>query len=180
MQNGLDGYRRWLEGDREAFSETVIAYNKKLIYYIGGLTGRFGDAEDLASEVFLRLLVKKPRFKEEEQLSSWLYKTARNLSLDALRKRKTEPAELDGEAAEEAELADALIASEEQRALHTALSALTPDYRDVLILLYFGELSYERAAAVMKKNTAQIRNLAFRAKKSLREKLERMDFHHED
>ena len=90
MQTGLDGYRAWLGGQREALESTVVAYNKKLIYYIGSVLHDYGGAEDLASETFLRLLIKKPKFGEEGQLASWLYKTARNLAFDKHRRGRYE------------------------------------------------------------------------------------------
>lgn len=180
MQTGYDGYEKWLKGDREALSVTVSAYNKRLIYYVGALIGSYAEAEDVVSETFVRLLVKKPRFREEAQLTSWLYKTARNISFDYLRRHKNAADELSEELADRTELEKSLVESEEQQMLHRALDELNRDYRDVLILLYFGELSYEQAGAVMKKNLTQIRNLAFRARASLKEKLERMGFQHEN
>ena len=180
MQTGLDGYKGWLDGDREAFAQTVAAYNKKLIYYIGSMVKDFPDAEDIASEVFLRLLLKKPSIGSEEQLGAWLYKTARNLAIDLQRKsRFSSDGELP-ETADEEELIEAVVKNENKKQLHAALSRLNPDYREVLILLYFGELSYAQAAKVMKKNEAQIRNLAFRARQSLKEQLERMGFTYEN
>lgn len=180
MQTGLEGYKQWRGGDREAFADTVAAYNKKLIYYVGNLIGSYEEAEDLVSEAFLCLLMKKPSFDSEEQLAAWLFKTARNLCFDLMRKRKTDPFELSDDLPVDGELLSAVVKDETARELHDTMKELSPDYRDVLILLYFGGFSYDQAGAVMKKNTAQIKNLAFRAKQSLKEKLERKGFHYEN
>ena len=178
---GLNGYNAWLCGDREALAGTVEAYNKKLIYYIGSVLHDYVAAEDLASETFLRLLIKKPKFGEEGQLASWLYKTARNLAFDAHRRGKYEDADAEiPESADEEELLGVVLQNERQKMLHEAMKGLKEEYREVLLLLYFSELSYEEAGRAMKKNQAQIRNLAYRAKQSLKEKLERMGFTYEE
>ena len=60
-----------------------------------------------------------------------------------------------------------------QETLRTALNGLREDYRTILHLLYFEELSYEQAAKVMKKSRKQIDNLAYRAKLALKVRLEK-------
>ena len=61
-----------------------------------------------------------------------------------------------------------LIVDEERRAVSAALERLPEDFRTVLHLIYFEELSYEEAAKVMKKNRKQVDNLLYRAKNALR------------
>lgn len=182
MTNGLDGYRAWLSGSRDALESTVGAYNKRLIFYIFGMLGDTSSAEDTAADTFLRLLVKKPKFDSEEQLCTWLYKVARNLALDRLRKKKS--GDLPLESAEEREDREALLGevldSERKTQLYSALSELNDEYRSVLTLLYFEELSYTDVARVLSKNEKQVKNLAFRARAALKEKLERMGFTYEE
>ena len=60
--------------------------------------------------------------------------------------------------------------------LYLALEKLNDDYRQVLILLYFEDMSREELSAVLGKSRKQIYNLAERGKKALREELERMGF----
>ena len=182
MLQGLEGYNGWLSGSTEQLESTVTAYNKRLIYYIFSITGNPDGAEDLASDVFVRLLMKKPRFRCEEQLSSWLFKTAHNLAEDALRKRKGASVPLD-EAPEqpgESEVLDELLQNDRMKTLHAALSELSGDYRSVLTLFYFDGLSYAQIASVLKKNEKQIRNIAYRAKIRLKDQLERMGFEYEN
>lgn len=57
---------------------------------------------------------------------------------------------------------------------------INPEYREVLHLLYFEDMSYDEAAAVLKKNNKQIKNLVYRAKKSLKIALEKEGFNYED
>ena len=59
------------------------------------------------------------------------------------------------------------------------METLNPDYRQVLYLTYFEELSNSEAARVMKKSCRQIENLLYRAKQALRSKLEKEGFEYE-
>ena len=182
MLQGLDGYNGWLSGVPGMLESTVTAYNKRLIYYIFSVTGQIDGAEDLASETFIRLLMKKPRFRCEEQLSSWLFKTAHNLAEDSLRRRRRAPIPLDDapEIQTENDILDELMLNEQMKKLHAALSDLPADYRSVLTLFYFDGLSYAQIAAVLKKNEKQIKNIAYRARSKLKDQLERMGFAYED
>ena len=67
---------------------------------------------------------------------------------------------------------DIFLREESARQLHCALNGLREEYRTVLHLLYFEELSYEEAAKVMKKSRKQIDNLVNRAKQALKARLE--------
>ena len=62
---------------------------------------------------------------------------------------------------------------ERNRVLHCCMSEITPDYREVLYLTYFEDMSYAQAAEVTGKTVKQITNMVYRGKKSLRRLLER-------
>ena len=64
--------------------------------------------------------------------------------------------------------------------MHQALKRISPDYRQVLWLTFFEDMSGKEVGKVMKKNSRQIRNLLYRAKQSLKEELEKEDFDYED
>ena len=80
------------------------------------------------------------------------------------------------ELAEEPEgrlLAEEVIRTEERnRVLHCCMSEINPDYREVLYLTYFEDMSYAQAAEVTGKTVKQITNMVYRGKKSLRRLLE--------
>ena len=64
--------------------------------------------------------------------------------------------------------------------MHRALHRLKPEYSQVLYLLYFEDFDNSQTAVIMKKSKRQIENLAYRAKKSLRQELEKEDFVYEE
>ena len=71
-----------------------------------------------------------------------------------------------------------ILREERYRQLYEAISQLREEYRQILILLYFEDMSHEEAWRIMKKNRKQIYNLAERSRTALREQLERMGFDH--
>ena len=62
---------------------------------------------------------------------------------------------------------------ERNRILHFCMDEMNPDYREVLYLTYFEDMSYAQAAEVTGKTVKQITNMVYRGKESLRRLLER-------
>lgn len=91
------------------------------------------------------------------------------------RKKNRRQAPLEGSSqfpiADELALEDRLCRDDARRQLLHALDSLPADYREVLYLLYFEELSPGEAAKVMKKTKKQIENLSYRGRQALKEKL---------
>ena len=139
-------------------------------------------AEDAAADAFVKLLVKKPRLKDDFAFRTYLFRMGRNCAIDLLRKEKRR-GETDAEEIEESadafSLETQLLKEERDRCLHTALKALKSEYRDVLHLLYFEEMDYKTAATAMGKNVKQVTNLAYRAKGALKKILEEKGFDYE-
>ena len=81
---------------------------------------------------------------------------------------------------EEQSLEQSYIKEERKLVVHKALSELTTDYRTILWLVYFEGFSNKEAAIVLKKSERQIKNLLYRAKLSLKSKLEKEGFIYEE
>ena len=64
---------------------------------------------------------------------------------------------------------DNIIKTEEQKHIHNALTKLPKDYKTVLYLIYFEDMSYSEIEKIMRKNNKQIKNLAYRARLALKE-----------
>lgn len=168
-------YRRFLNGDEQAFDELMNALFFKLVFFIDSYVHDRHTAEDLAVDVFADLVLHRHRYNFKSSLKSYLFMRGRCRAIDCLRHRKvlsfvelSEIAELadDGKTLEEL-----LLTDERKRAVHTALNALPEDQRTAVHLVYFEEMSYKEAATVMKKTAKQVDNLLVRAKKALRDLL---------
>ena len=72
------------------------------------------------------------------------------------------------------------IKKEQKITVHKAMRKLAPEYRQVLWLVYFDELSNKEAAKVMKKSVRSIESLLYRARKALKSQLETEGFDYEN
>ncbi|MBR6967750.1 MAG: RNA polymerase sigma factor [Ruminococcus sp.] len=185
MDNGASSYRRFRdEGDTDGLAEIIRDYKDGLIFYLCSIVGNIHTAEDLAEDTFVLLGTKKPRDKGSGRFRTWLYTIGRNLAIDYLRKsRRT--AEVSVEEApelvsDEDSLEEAYLREERKIAVHRGMRRLSPEYRQVLWLIYFEEFSNREAAAVMKKSVHGIETLVSRARKALRKQLEMEGFEYED
>ena len=88
--------------------------------------------------------------------------------------------ELEGTAGDRFDLEQNYLVEEQKIVLHQALNRLHTEYRQVLWLLYFEDLSHAETAAVMGKTSRQMKNLVFRAKNALRSELEKEGFVYEE
>ncbi len=171
MDNGASSYRRFLDGDKEAFNEIITEYRDGLTFFIDRYVNDIWAAEDIAIDVFTELIVYKHRYNFKVKLKTYLYMMGRSRALDYLKRRKkitfTELTEGEEIASREL-LEDAILADERKKVLHQAMTQLSKEMQEVLHLIYFEELSYEEAAKVMKKNKKQIDNLLYRSKEKLR------------
>lgn len=174
MDNGANSYHRFLEGDNSALEDIVELYNKKLILFLNTYVSDLTAAEDLAADTFLELILKRPRFKQESSFKTYLFKIGRNNALDHLKKQARHPSVPldDMQLTEQAQFLDEIIEDEQRKELRGAIDRLHPDYRHILHLLYFEDLSYSDAAAVLKKSVKQINNLSYRAKNALKAAIE--------
>ena len=71
MENGAECYRRFLDGDRDALVEIIREYRDGMILFVDGVVNNFSLAEDIVQEVFIKLVVKKPKYSENESLSNF-------------------------------------------------------------------------------------------------------------
>lgn len=184
MDNGESSYRRYLDGDDNAFVEIIDTYKAGLTLYLCTFTGDVIRAEELMEDTFAKLFIKKPRFSGKSSFKTWLYAIARNLAVDAHRRGamiSDTPIEDTELRTDEEESVERMYIKEERKLmLHRALGKLKPDYRQVLYLVYFEDMDYIGAAAVMKKSRTQVKNLIARAKSSLRTELLKEGFVYED
>lgn len=172
-------YARFLQGDNKALEELIGIHKESLTLFLYSFIKNMSEAENMMIDVFAQLVVSGVKFKGNSTFKTYLFSIGRNEACRYLKKNKRylpleniENSVLDDKSFSEMNL----LKEERNRNLYNAISALSSDYRQVLILLYFEEMSYRGAAEVMKKNEKQITNLAYRAKKALKEKLNSRGF----
>ena len=183
MDNGASSYRRFLDGDRNSFTELVTEYWDGLTLYLTGFTDNTAEAEEFAEEVFLKLYADKPDYSGKSSFKTWLYAVGRNTALNMLRKRrKLREAPLDDfyDVSDREDIERKHIHDENKKLLYNAMEKLCGDYRQVLYLVYFENFGVAETAEIMHKNERQISNLLYRAKAALKKKLEKEGFEYEE
>jgi RNA polymerase sigma-70 factor, ECF subfamily len=174
---------RILGGERDRFTELVRRYEKRVVNYVYRITHRYEEAHDLAQEVFVKVYLALDRYDPKYQFSTWLFRIAQNASIDALRKKSifevplARPTEDDTQ--KEREFADggvspyrALKNKQLALAIEKAVGNLPPDYRELIQLRHFAELSYEEIASMKKLPLGTVKNKLFRARNLLKSELE--------
>lgn len=172
-------YDQFLKGDNDALEKLIEIHKEGLTLFIFGFLNNMADAQDMMIDVFAQLVISAGKFKGKSTLKTYLFTIARNEALKYIRKNKRNYNfdDISENLYYENDSLDInLLKKEENAQLYLAMSKLPIDYRNVLFLLYFEEMTYKEAAFVMKKTEKQITNLAYRSKKALKEKLEKGGF----
>ena len=127
-------------------------------------------AEDIASDVFMRLLeAVQKRQGPQTNLRGWLFSTASNAVNDRLRRQYRRPTEalMETMQDEEANVQAQVDLREQTRSFHSAFAKLTPEQQHVLALRFGLGYSLEETAESLSKNSNTIKGLQFRALASL-------------
>lgn len=158
-----------IAGDTDAFGELYSRHLDAIYRYIYFRIGDVHDAEDLTEMTFLRAWESLPSYKSQgSPFTSWLYRIAHNLTVDYYRRNKTHQsfAQVDREALldqEQAGLMQKLIANEEVQELAKALSRLTEEQQQVIILRFIQGLDHTEVARHLNKTDGACRMLQYRA-----------------
>lgn len=172
MEQDASSYRRYLDGDKAAFSEILTEFRDPVTFFIQRYVHDICAAEDIAADVFMDLIVHPHRYNFRSSLRTYLFMVARSRALDWLRHRKrheTVPlSEAEDTVADEADLEEQVLQNDEKRRLHAAIAKLPEDQQIAVHLVYFEDRSYADTARIMKKSAKQVDNLLYRAKAALR------------
>ncbi len=131
--------------DRAAFGRLFDHFAPRLKAVIMRSGTSSGQAEEIVQDVMLTIWRKAAQFDPERaQVSAWVYQIARNRQIDVLRKEnRPVPEELGYEPEGEPDAARVLSVEQEAGHLRQALSALTPEQRQVIEQVYFGEMTHQ-------------------------------------
>lgn len=162
--------RRVQEGDKDAFGEIVERYEDKIRRYVLRLTGGGEEVDDLVQEVFVSAYVNIQGFDTAKKFSSWIYRIAHNKVVDYF--KKIRPQSLDNEdwlPENKKLIEEVLIEKEEKERVWRAVMELELKYREVIILYYFEEKSYEEIGDILHLSVSNVGVTLCRAKKKLKE-----------
>lgn len=160
--------------DNHLLRQLYQKYQKEIYLYLYSLCRNRDLAEDLMQETFLKAILSLPN--DHTNMRAWLYMVGRNLYFNHRKKdSKHIPLEDIGDNLIDdisSEVLEHLLLDERRRLLYQALQHINEGKREILILQYFGGLSQKEIASLLQKTPENIRILAHRGKKELREYME--------
>ena len=170
-------YSRFLaEHNEEDFRVLLERHKENLMLFLYSFVHNMEDAEELMLDAYAEAAAGA-NYSGKSTFKTWLFSIGKNMALMRLRKQRFTA----GDSVEKTEETTAppelnILREERNRQLYEALRQLKEEYRQILILLYFEDMSHEEAGRIMGKSRKQIYNLAERGRAALREQLERMGF----
>ncbi|MCG3180124.1 MAG: ECF RNA polymerase sigma-E factor [Phycisphaerae bacterium] len=172
------------DGREEAFAQLIKRNQHKVFSIIFRFVGDRAEAEDLVQEVFLRVYRTVGRYEPTARFSTWLYRIATNISLNAIRNRsrfhtvslevkQDDSEEFHRDIADEDSPAphDAMDQDELGRVVMAAIEQLPGQQRAAIILNKYEGLSYEDVAEILACSVMAVKSLLSRARSNLKTKL---------
>ena len=157
---------RCLRGERSAFEPLVKRYERVLFSVALRLVGNYEDARDATQNAFVAAYEHLETFDPERKFFSWIYRILVNESLNLRRAQRTaEP--LSESLPTESGAFDAVAASEEHDRIQRALLSLSAEYREVVVLRHFADLSYDAIAEAVGVPEKTVKSRLFSARKRL-------------
>lgn len=166
-----------LAGDQQAFAALVEAYQTPVYNLSYRMLGNAAEAEDAAQEAFVRAYLQLKTYDPTKRFSSWLFSIVAHYCIDQLRRRRFSWSTLESLTGRDSQDHGALdpedcaLSNEEGRELQRALMLLPENYRLVLILRYWQDLSYEEIMAVTRISESALKTRLHRAREMLAEKM---------
>lgn len=164
--------QRARRGDAAAFEQLVTAYRDRVYRLALRLCGNGADADEAAQEAFLAAWRGLPNFRGESRFSTWLYQLATHAAIDLMRREKRHAAgDIDEVDAPDSAPSPHQQAerNEQRQAVREAVLALPPEQRQVIVLRFMEELSYEEIGAALHLPVGTVKSRLNRAKAALRE-----------
>lgn len=167
-------------GDREAFGEIVAAWREKAFRVARGIVGNEEDARDLSQDAFVRAYKALARFDLKRRFGPWFMRILRNRCLNHKDRRSsrgkisldqlTEENHVQFEA-RTTDPVERIQAGQEAKALQKAIATLKPEFREIIALFHFEDMSYQQIADHLGIPIGTVMSRLFHARKALKTRL---------
>jgi RNA polymerase sigma-70 factor (ECF subfamily) len=159
-------------GDDGAFGELVTRHQTGVFNVCFRILHEHVEAEDMAQETFIRAHGKLGSFDTERPFGPWIRRVAANVCLNHLESKKNTVELNDEKDADESQSLEKQVeVRERSEQIRAALASLPVNYRAVIELRHYQEMSYEEIALELHIPLSDVKSNLFRARKLLAEKL---------
>lgn len=174
MEIDVEIINRVKKGNKEAYGIIVKKYMKKAYFVALGLVGDSNDALDLSQTAFIKAYRSLSSFDQKRPFLPWFYAILRNLCLNFVKRKKVIPMI----PLEEANQSDPALCQKDHREdmkeiVAKAISSLSYEERELILLKYFQEYSYKEMAQILNCPVGTIMSRLYYARKKLKRNLEK-------
>lgn len=171
-----------LDGETALYTDLVQRYRGRLVNYLNRFLGNIDESQELSQEVFLKVYRALDRYNPTYRFSTWLFRVAQNAAIDLLRKRRLKLVPMqrfgfDGEPrerefpSEERDPYRVFRNLERRDAISAAIDGLKDEYRELIQLRHFAEMTYEEIAEFKGMPLGTVKNKLFRGRRVLKARL---------
>lgn len=161
--------------DAAVLQTLVEQYQYRLFRYLVSLLGRRDGVDDLVQETWLRVLERGGSYDGHSRFEPWLFRVARNIALDAMRKRplfrgNSNERDVAGPPLASGEPSPYVLAArtEDAERLAHSLQSLDPVYREALVLRFQEDLSLHEISAIVAAPVSTVASRIYRGLATLR------------
>ena len=159
-------------GDKDALAGLIERYQAPLRYFISRLSANPETAEDIFQDTWLTVIRRIHSLKKTDAFSTWLYRIARNKVYQQFRRKKI-LSELDENIAVPNNTENDVFSPEDAAKVHRCLKELLPEYREVLMLRFLEQMSYEQISQVINCRLGTVKSRIHYAKLALKKEMEK-------
>jgi RNA polymerase sigma-70 factor, ECF subfamily len=170
-------------GDDASFELLLRKYRTPLVNFLHRMVRDPAAAEDLAQEVFLRVYRARKKYEASAKFTTWLFRIATNLALNALRDGRNHRMEVSLDATGEDDepvlelpsrapgAVERMIERDRAKLIRRAVMALPEKQRAAVLLHKYQEMDYADIAGILDCSESALKSLLFRAYEALRVEL---------
>ncbi|MBO7213205.1 MAG: sigma-70 family RNA polymerase sigma factor, partial [Rikenellaceae bacterium] len=169
------------DGDRRAFDELFGRYQESIRQmYLQRTGGNEPDSNDMLQNTFIKVYLNLDRYNPEYTFCQWIFTIARNTFIDYTRRKREFMVSIDASdnfsnvcmpASQQPTPEERMIITQHSRELNMILDNMAPRYRDVIILRFFNEYSYDEIAEKLNVPIGTVKTLIHRAREILLSKI---------
>jgi RNA polymerase sigma-70 factor, ECF subfamily len=162
-------------GDRRALEEVIRHYQDRVAGFIISIVGRESDYEDLCQTAFVKMAFALPKLRSPEIFEPWLFRIARNVCIDHLRRLRWRRIFVPFTREHEQVSVEEPEEGNRTSAFEAALLQLPTEQRELIGLLRERDWSYEQLAQITSSSVSAVGTRLFRARARLRKLLKEIE-----
>ena len=173
------------EGDGPSFGVLLDKHRSTVVHFLYRMVQNYAVAEELAQEVFLRVYRSRSTYEPTSKFTTWLFRIATHLALNALRDGKNERFQesLDDDTSDmpvrqvsdrRPSVEQSMVYQAKLDEVRRAIGALPQKQRAAVLMHKYEEMEYSQIAGVLSCSESAVKSLLFRAYETLRARLAHM------